>query len=249
MGPDISQPQAGPVRAHDAARMSARVAVVTGAASGIGAAVCRALEETGWTVVGLDVRDIDHLEHAATCDVSDPDAVKRAFARTEAEVGAVGALVTAAGHYEIAPISKITEEQWNRMMRVHVGGLLNPVRAVLPGMVERRDGAVVAISSELGIGGTESEAHYSAAKGAIIGFVRSLGAEVARHNVRVNAVAPGPTDTPLLPAAQRTPEYLASLPARALGRPEDIAQAVQFLVDEGGFCFGEVLSPNMGAVI
>ena len=228
---------------------AASVAVVTGAASGIGAAVCRSLEETGWTVVGMDMRRVDHLEHAVVCDVSDPHAVKAAFARIQAEVGPVGALVTAAGHYEFAPIGDITEDQWNRMMRVHVGGLLNPVREVLPGMIGRKQGAVVAISSELGIGGTESEAHYSAAKGAILGLVRSLGSEVAAHNVRVNAVAPGPTDTPLLPAAQRTPEYLASLPARALGQPEDIAQAVQFLVDEGGFCFGEVMSPNMGAVI
>ncbi|MGW1159733.1 SDR family NAD(P)-dependent oxidoreductase [Streptomyces sp. NPDC002519] len=229
--------------------MSARVAVVTGAASGIGAAVCRSLEGTGWTVCGLDLRPVGHLKHSYVCDVADPASVSAAFGRIEAEVGPVGALVTAAGHYELVPVGEISEEAWNRMMHVHVGGLLNPVRAVLPGMIDRGEGAVVAISSELGIGGTESEAHYSAAKGAILGFVRSLGAEVAEHGVRVNAVAPGPTDTPLLPAAQRTPEYLASLPARALGRPEDIAQAVQFLVDEGGFCFGEVLSPNMGAVI
>ncbi|MFE7213286.1 SDR family NAD(P)-dependent oxidoreductase [Streptomyces sp. NPDC057611] len=229
--------------------MSARVAVVTGAASGIGAAVCRSLEETGWTVCGLDLRPVEHLKYSYECDVADPASVSAAFGRIEAEVGPVGALVTAAGHYELVPVGEITEEAWNRMMHVHVGGLLNPVRAVLPGMIDRGEGAVVAISSELGIGGTESEAHYSAAKGAILGFVRSLGAEVAEHGVRVNAVAPGPTDTPLLPTAQRTPEYLASLPARALGQPEDIAQAVQFLVDEGGFCFGEVLSPNMGAVI
>jgi 2-hydroxycyclohexanecarboxyl-CoA dehydrogenase len=227
----------------------ASVAIVTGAASGIGAAVCSALAETGWTVCGLDLRPVEHLEHSLVCDVADPVAVDAVIARVRAELGPVGALVTAAGHYELVPIGDVTEEAWHRMMRVHIGGLLNPVRAVLPEMIERGEGAIVAISSELGIGGTESEAHYSAAKGAILGFVRSLGAEVAMHGVRVNAVAPGPTDTPLLPAAQRTPEYLASLPARALGQPEDIAQAVQFLVDEGGFCVGEVLSPNMGAVI
>ena len=229
--------------------VSARVAVVTGAASGIGAAVCRALQETGWTVCGMDLRPADHLEHTVACDVSDPEAVTVAFARVQSELGPIGALVTAAGHYQLVAVGDITDDQWNRMMRVHVGGLLNPVREVLPGMIERGEGAIVAISSELGIGGTESEAHYSAAKGAILGFVRSLGAEVAGHGVRINAVAPGPTDTPLLPAAQRTPEYLASLPARALGQPDDIAEAVQFLVDEGGFCFGEVISPNMGAVI
>ncbi|MGJ0204597.1 SDR family oxidoreductase [Leucobacter sp. gxy201] len=226
-----------------------RVAVVTGAASGIGMAVCRALQESGWTVCGFDLAPIADLEHSFVCDVADRDAVDAAVAEVQRTVGPIDALVTAAGYYEFSPFSEITEESWNRMMRVHIGGLVGPVRAVLPGMVERGAGAIVAISSELGIAGTESEAHYSAAKGAILGFVRSLGSEVAGQGVRVNAVAPGPTDTPLLPAEQRTPEYLASLPARALAQPGDIAQAVQFLIDEGGFCFGEVISPNMGAVI
>lgn len=226
-----------------------RVAVVTGAASGIGMAVCHALQESGWTVCGFDLAVSTDLEHSIVCDVSDAAAVDVAVAEVKSTLGPIGALVTAAGYYEFSPIEEITEESWNRMMRVHIGGLVNPARAVLPDMIERGAGAIVAISSELGIAGTESEAHYSAAKGAILGFVRSLGSEVAGHGVRVNSVAPGPTDTPLLPPEQRTPAYLASLPARALAQPEDIAEAVQFLVNEGGFCFGEVLSPNMGAVI
>lgn len=226
-----------------------RVAVVTGAASGIGGAVARALQQSGWAVCGIDLAPAAGLEHSVVCDVTEAAAVEAAIAEARSALGPVEALVTAAGYYEFSPFAEITEESWNRMMRVHIGGLVVPVRAVLPDMLERGAGAIVAISSELGIAGTESEAHYSAAKGAILGFVRSLGSEVAGQGIRVNAVAPGPTDTPLLPAEQRTPEYLASLPARALAQPEDIAQAVQFLIDEGGFCFGEVISPNMGAVI
>ncbi|GAA4400550.1 SDR family NAD(P)-dependent oxidoreductase [Tsukamurella soli] len=226
-----------------------RVAVVTGAASGIGAAIVAALHESGWTVAGLDLQPSPGVDLGLACDVSDADAVAAAVGRIAAELGPVETLVSAAGHYEYCPVANITDERWNRMLSVHLGGLVNTVRAVLPGMLDRGDGAVVAIASELAIGGTDSEAHYSAAKGAMLGFVRSLGAEVADAGVRVNAVAPGPTDTPLLPAPQRTPEYLAALPARRLGRPDEIAQAVRFLVDEGGFCCGEVLSPNMGAVI
>jgi NAD(P)-dependent dehydrogenase (short-subunit alcohol dehydrogenase family) len=119
-------------------------------------------------------------------------------------------------------------------------------------MMQRRRGSIVAITSELAVGGGDGEAHYAAAKGAIIGLVRSLAAEVAAHGVRVNAVAPGPTDTPLLAADSpwRAPEYLATLPARRLARPEEVAEVVRYLVGEdAAFCTGEVLSPNSGAVI
>ncbi len=138
------------------------------------------------------------------------------------------------------------------MLRVHLGGLRNTAHAVLPDMIARRRGAIVAISSELAIGGGgEGDAHYAAAKGCIVGFVRSLAAEVAPHGVRVNSVAPGPTDTPLLAADStwRDPAYLATLPAGRLCRPDEVAQAVAFLIEESDFCIGEVLSPNSGAVI
>jgi NAD(P)-dependent dehydrogenase (short-subunit alcohol dehydrogenase family) len=132
-----------------------------------------------------------------------------------------------------------------------LGGLTNVVRATLPGMLERKQGTIVAVSSELAIGGGDLDAHYAAAKGAIIGFVRSLAVEVAPKGVRVNSVAPGPCDTPLLApdSPWRARGYLDTLPARRLASPDEVATAVQFLVDDGSFMVGEVISVNSGAVI
>jgi NAD(P)-dependent dehydrogenase (short-subunit alcohol dehydrogenase family) len=224
------------------------IAVVTGASSGIGAAIAAALEQDGYRVARLDVNDTAPY----SVDVADPAAVEATMRQVVTELGPVDALVSAAGHYETAPIADITHAQLHRMLRVHLGGLRNVTRAALPSMMERRRGSVVAITSELAVGGGDGEAHYAAAKGAIIGLVRSLAAEVAAHGVRVNAVAPGPTDTPLLAADSpwRAPEYLATLPARRLARPEEVAEVVRYLVGaDAGFCTGEVLSPNSGAVI
>jgi NAD(P)-dependent dehydrogenase (short-subunit alcohol dehydrogenase family) len=224
------------------------VVVVTGSSSGIGAAVAAALEQDGYHVAGLDRNEVAPY----VVDVSDPSAVAAVIRNVAADLGPVDALVSAAGHYEMTPIGDITHDQLHRMLRVHLGGLRNLTRAVLPSMIERRTGSIVAITSELAVGGGDGEAHYAAAKGAIIGLVRSLAAEVAAHGVRVNAVAPGPTDTPLLPpdSPWRATEYLATLPARRLARPDEIAEVVRYLVgDDAGFCTGEVLSPNSGAVI
>jgi NAD(P)-dependent dehydrogenase (short-subunit alcohol dehydrogenase family) len=226
-----------------------RTAIVTGSASGIGAAVAAALENDGYTVAGLDI------DPAApyVVDVSDATAVAETVARVVAELGPVDAVVSAAGHYEMVPISDITSQQLHRMLRVHLGGLRNITRSVLPSMIERGTGSIIAITSELAIGGADGGgAHYAAAKGAIIGLVRSLAVEVAGRGVRVNAVAPGPADTPLLTTDSpwRAPEYLATIPNRRLTRPDEIAQVVSFLLDDdAGFCVGEILSPNGGTVV
>jgi NAD(P)-dependent dehydrogenase (short-subunit alcohol dehydrogenase family) len=217
------------------------VALVTGASSGIGAAVATALD--GYDVVALDLNEPAPFG----VDVSDAVAVTDAIRRVP---GPIDVVVSAAGHYESIPIADITREQLHRMLRVHLGGLRNVVREVLPSMIERRTGAIVAVTSELAVGGGDADAHYAAAKGAIIGFVRSLAAEVAEYGIRINAVAPGPTDTPLLAADSpwRAAEYLKTLPARRLARPAEVAAAVRYLI-EAQFCTGEVLSPNSGAVI
>jgi NAD(P)-dependent dehydrogenase (short-subunit alcohol dehydrogenase family) len=151
----------------------------------------------------------------------------------------------------MVPFGELSEEQWRRMLAVHLGGLVNAVRAVLPGMLTRQDGRIVAISSELAIGGGGGDAHYAAAKGAIIGLVRSLAAEAADLGVLVNSVAPGPTDTPLLEPTSpwRAAGYLATLPVGRLARRDEIAAAVRFVLEEGSFMTGEIVSVNSGAVI
>lgn len=227
------------------------VAVVTGSASGIGASVAAELAARGWRVGGLDLQESPSCDLSVVVDVTDPAAVAAAVDDIARELGPVGAAVSVAGHYAMAPVSEITLEQWTRMLRVHLGGVRNLSKSVLPGMLDRGAGSIVAITSELAVGGGDGDAHYAAAKGAVIGFVRSLAAEVAPAGVRVNAVAPGPTDTPLLApdSPWRAPDYLETLPIRRLGSPEEVALCVAWLVEEGTFCVGEVLGPNAGAVI
>lgn len=231
--------------------MGERVALVTGAASGIGAAIVRELSGRGWTTVGLDLAPADGADHCVGVDVSDPAQVGAAIGRIRRELGPIEAALCAAGHYAIVPVSDIAWEEWRRMLRVHLGGIVNVCKNVTPEMAERGRGAVVAVAAETAIGGGEAAAHYAAAKGAVIGFVRSLAAELAPAGVRVNAVAPGPTDTPLLPpdSPWRRPSYLQTLPAGRLAAPAEIALAAAYLVEDATFCAGEILSPNSGTVI
>ncbi len=227
-----------------------RVILVTGAASGIGAAVRAAFIGRGWTVAGLDLQG-NPSDGIAAVDVSDPDAVRRAVGRIRDESGPIDAVVTAAGHYQMIPVSDIGRDQWTRMLRVHLGGALNVVRAVVPAMKAKGAGSIVCVTSELAIGGGDGDAHYAAAKGAIIGLIRSLAVELAPFGIRVNGVAPGPTDTPLLAqdSPWRAPAFLSTLPARRLADPKEIARTVLFLTEEGTYCAGEIISPNSGAVI
>jgi NAD(P)-dependent dehydrogenase (short-subunit alcohol dehydrogenase family) len=230
--------------------MDAKVAVVTGAASGIGACVAAELKSRGWKVAGLDLKPGD-AELNIVCDVSDFESVIRARDLVVKELGAVSAVASVAGHYEIIPVTEISEQKWQKMLHVHLGGAFNMAHAFLPSMVSQKSGAFVAVTSELAIGGGDKDSHYAAAKGGIIGFVRSLSSEMAPHGVRVNAVAPGPTDTPLLAADSpwRAPDYLATLPIARLASPQEIALTVAFLIEDATFLVGEIISPNSGAVI
>ncbi|WAB82521.1 SDR family NAD(P)-dependent oxidoreductase [Microcella daejeonensis] len=229
-----------------------RIAVVTGTASGIGRSIALELRSTGWRVAGIDLRDSPDCDLGLIADVTDADAVAAAVAAVESQLGPITGAVSAAGYYEATPVDAVTDAQWRRMLRVHLGGFLHLTRATLPGMLARESGAIVAITSELAVGGGgPGDAHYSAAKGALQGMMRSLAVEVAPRGVRVNAVAPGPTDTPLLAADSpwRAPEYLQTLPTGRLTRPEEVALCAAYLLDAGTFCVGETLHPNSGAVI
>jgi 2-hydroxycyclohexanecarboxyl-CoA dehydrogenase len=225
------------------------VALVTGGASGIGAAVVDALSARGFTVGCLDLNP-DERDNTIAVDVSDPDGVADAVAQLRERLGPVCAVVTSAGFYAMTPVSDISVEAWTRMLRVHLGGLVNVARATLPDLIDQR-GALVAVASELAVGGGDQDAHYAAAKGAILGLVRSLAAEVAQHDVRVNCVAPGPTDTPLLAADSpwRAPDYLATLPLKRLTTPREVARCVEYLVCDATFSVGDVVNVNSGAVI
>jgi NAD(P)-dependent dehydrogenase (short-subunit alcohol dehydrogenase family) len=226
------------------------VALVTGGASGIGAAVVEVLSGRGYVVGCLDLSSTTAADHAVAVDVSDVSAVDAAVSQIRDRLGPISAVVTSAGYYEMAPVAEISAEAWRRMLRVHLGGLVNVARATLPDLIEQR-GALVAVASELAVGGGDGDAHYAAAKGAILGFVRSLAVEVAGPGVRVNCVAPGPTDTPLLAADSpwRANDYLTTLPLRRLVTPREVARCVEYLVCDATFSVGEVVNVNSGAVI
>ena len=192
----------------------------------------------------------EHIDGFATeADVADSAAVNRAVAEVEATLGPTELLVNCAGYDEEVPLEEITAAEWQRMLRVHLGGTYNTCRAVAPRMRARGAGVIVNIASELALSGSTTHPHYVAAKGAILGLTRALAKELAPA-VRVNAVAPGPTDTPLLPDVYRTPQYLATLPVRRLSTPQQIAALVAFLASgDGSFFTGQTVSPNSGAVI
>jgi 2-hydroxycyclohexanecarboxyl-CoA dehydrogenase len=226
-------------------------AVITGAASGIGRACAAVLRQAGWRTAGIDLNTSD-TDLPMRADVSDRAAVASVVDQAAERFGQIDLLVSAAGYYEEGiDVADITVAQWDRMLAVILGGTVNCCAAVLPHMLGRGEGTIVAISSELALGGSATDLHYVAAKGAVLGLVKSLAMEVAETAIRVNAVAPGPTDTPLLAqdSLWRKPDYLATLPLGRLVTPEEIAYAVYYLATEGSMYCGEVLSPNAGAVI
>jgi len=227
------------------------VALISGAASGIGRACASVMRRSGWQTAGIDL-NASVTDLSLRADVSDRTAVFGAVDQVVARFGRIDLLVTAAGYYEEGiDVADITVAQWDRMLGVILGGTVNCCAAVLPHMLSRDRGTIVAISSELALGGSATDLHYVAAKGAVLGLIKSLAMEVAQTAVRVNAVAPGPTDTPLLApdSLWREPAYLSTLPLGRLVQPSEIASAVYYLATEGSMYCGEVLSPNAGAVI
>lgn len=245
--------------------MSNKTAVVTGGARGIGAAICEALARDGWSIAVCDVNldtaketaarlTADHgvKTTAVNVDISSPDQVRKAFAEVEEQLGPITGLVNNAGVDVIKPFVDSTEEEWDRIIAVNLKGTISCCRAVLDGMIERGAGSIVSIASDAGRVGSSGEAVYSATKGGVISFTKTLAREVARNNIRVNCVCPGPTETALLAQVAEYSEKLYAGLSRAipLGRtaqPEDVAPAVAFLLGEAaGFITGQTLSVSGG---
>jgi 2-hydroxycyclohexanecarboxyl-CoA dehydrogenase len=242
--------------------LAGKVAFVTGAGRGMGRAIAERLAAEGARVA---VTDVDRDAAATTAagigeaalglrvDVTNPASVETGVREAIAAFGPVDVLVNNAGWDKIVPFLESDEELWDRIIDINLKGTMHCSRAVLPGMVQRQTGRVVNISSDAGRVGSTGEAVYSAAKAGIIGFTKTLAREMARHNITVNAICPGPTATPLLDeiVGQGNERLIDSLrraiPLRRLGRPDDVAGAVAFLVsDDAGFITGQTLSVSGG---
>ena len=175
------------------------------------------MRRSGWRTAGIDLNPSD-TDLSLRADVSDRAAVAAAIDQVAEHWGQIDLLVSAAGYYEEGiDVADITLDQWNRMLRVILGGTVNCCAATLPHMLSRGEGTIVAISSELALAGSATDLHYVAAKGAVLGFVKSLAMEVAETAIRVNAVAPGPTDTPAAGLGLALAQ--ARLPGHAPARP------------------------------
>jgi 3-oxoacyl-[acyl-carrier protein] reductase len=244
--------------------MAREVAIVTGAGSGIGRAIAHRLARDGMAVVVNDVsgeraelvaQEIganNDLARAIAGDVSGEGDVAAIVAFARSAFGDCSVMVNNAGIVHQARFVDLTPADFDRMFAVHVRGTFLCTRAVLPAMLAKQRGIVINVASQLGqIGGVEL-VHYSAAKAAIIGMTKSLAREVSGQGVRVNAVAPGPINTPLVMALSKDwrEAKAKELPLGRFGEPDEVAATVSFLASpQASLYVGQTLGPNSGDVM
>jgi 2-hydroxycyclohexanecarboxyl-CoA dehydrogenase len=241
--------------------LSGKVALVTGAARGIGFAIAMRLAEEGARVAIADVNDHGAVEAAARIgkatmgiriDVTDTVSIAAGVAAVVERLGPIDVLVNNAGWDKVEPFVKSEEATWDKVIALNLKGPIACARAVLDSMIERRSGKIVSISSDAGRVGSVGEAVYAGAKAGIIGFSKTLARELARYGINVNVVCPGPTNTPLFQEMSGGNEKLATslihaIPLGRLGEPEDLAGAVAFLAsDDASFVTGQTLSVSGG---
>ncbi len=237
----------------DFCSLEGRTALVTGGSRGIGRAIAAELAKAGAQVVVGYRSGADEAEEAVAeiggravqADVSNPDEAKRLVE----EAGDVDILVNNAGVTRDGLLARMSDEDWDVVIDTNLRGTFNTCRAVTRGMMKRRSGAIVNISSVVGLHGNPGQTNYSASKAGIIGFTKALARELGSRGVRANVVAPGYITTRL---TNELPEelqqaMLANTPLGRLGDPEDVAGAVRFLCsDAAAFVTGEVLLVDGG---
>ena len=240
--------------------------LITGASRGIGAACARRFARDGWKVavhyykseaealaLAEELRAAGAEAVPVRGDLSDPAQAARAVEAAQAALGHLDALVCNAGvALPVQLLTDTTDDQWRRVMGIDLDGVFHTLRAAIPGMVSRKRGAIVTISSMWGVTGGSCEAPYSAAKAGVIGLTKALAKELGPSGIRVNCVAPGAIETDM--TAFLTPEDRAALAGEAplgrMGAPEEVAEAVRFLAgEEARFITGQVLRVDGGMVI
>ena len=245
-------------------KINGKTAVITGGASGIGKATAEALADAGAHVI---IGDLDAANGEAVAasirakgqgadylrlDVADLASVAEFKAKALALRPQIDIVANVAGWGKIQPFMENSPEFWRKVMDVNLLGPAAVSHAFLPGMIERKSGKVVTVSSDAGRVGSLGETMYSGAKGGAIAFTKSLAREVARYGINVNCVCPGPTDTPLLRAVPEKHQeaFIKATPMRRLAKPSEIADAILFFAsDRASFITGQTISVSGGLTL
>ena len=238
--------------------LTGKTALVTGATGGIGAEIARVLHMAGATVAvsGTRAAVLEELKaglgervHVLTCNLSDSADVEKLIPAAEAAMGSLDILVNNAGITKDGLAMRMKDDDWNAVIDVNLTASFRLCRAAMRGMMKRRWGRIVNITSVVGVTGNPGQVNYVASKAGIIGLTKSLAQELASRNVTVNAVAPGFIATPMTDVlnGKQKEAILSRVPAGKLGLPQDIAAAVLYLAsNEAGYVTGQTLHINGG---
>lgn len=241
--------------------LSGKTAFVTGSTRGIGLAIAQALYGAGAKVAVVG-RDLERAQKVASglgpraaavaCDVAHSDQVEAAIGAAEAALGPIDILVNNAGLTRDNILLRLTDDDWDTVLDANLKGAFYTTRATIKGMMKRRAGRIINITSIVGLTGNKGQANYAASKAGLIGFTKSIAKEYASRNILANCVAPGFIETDMtgsLPDAARA-TLLEEIALGRLGRPEDVAGTVLFLAsDLAGYITGQVLVVDGGMVI